>query len=155
MSLRKTLLCATVCVSAALLAAATAVQAKEHDHDNHPGKTGSTAPADIAWTHDAADRLPTATPIKHIIIIYDENVSFDHYFATYPQAANPSGEPKFTAQPHTPQANTLVSANLLTNNPNYTNTANGAGCRQPLPPGSHPGRHGRPEPRLHRRAGSL
>ena len=33
----------------------------------------------------------TATPIKHLVVIYQENVSFDHYFATYPQAANPAG----------------------------------------------------------------
>ncbi len=35
------------------------------------------------------DKLPTATPIKHLVIIYDENVSFDHYFATYPHADQP------------------------------------------------------------------
>ena len=37
----------------------------------------------------------TATPIKHLIVIYQENVSFDHYFATYPNASNSieSGEP--------------------------------------------------------------
>jgi phospholipase C len=26
----------------------------------------------------------TATPIKHLVIIFQENISFDHYFATYP-----------------------------------------------------------------------
>ncbi|NDU85720.1 MAG: alkaline phosphatase family protein, partial [Ferrovum sp.] len=31
-------------------------------------------------------------------IIYDENVSFDHYFGTYPQALNPPGSPRFTAR---------------------------------------------------------
>ena len=41
----------------------------------------------------------TATPIKHLVILYSENVSFDHYFATYPQAANPPDEPVFTALP--------------------------------------------------------
>ena len=25
------------------------------------------------------------TPIKHVVVIFQENVSFDHYFATYPQ----------------------------------------------------------------------
>ncbi|MGV7241362.1 alkaline phosphatase family protein, partial [Caballeronia sp. M23-90] len=43
------------------------------------------------------NRLATATPIKHVVVIYNENVSFDHYFATYPNAANPAGEPVFTA----------------------------------------------------------
>lgn len=130
MSLRKSLLCASVCVSAALLAATTCVQAKDRDHLSN--KSGSLAPAEIAQTHDAADRLPTATPIKHVIVIYDENVSFDHYFATYPQATNPDGEPKFTALAHTPQVNNLVSANLLANNPNATNSANGADAANPF-----------------------
>jgi phospholipase C len=31
----------------------------------------------------AIDRIPTATPIKHVIIIVGENRSFDHIFATY------------------------------------------------------------------------
>ena len=34
----------------------------------------------------------TATPIKHIVVIFQENVSFDHYFGTYPNAANTSGQ---------------------------------------------------------------
>src|SRR5713226_2441975 len=41
----------------------------------------------------------TATPIQHDVVIFQENVSFDHYFATYPVAANPSGEPAFFAGP--------------------------------------------------------
>ncbi|HKK14433.1 MAG TPA: alkaline phosphatase family protein, partial [Gammaproteobacteria bacterium] len=40
-----------------------------------------------------ADAHATATPIKHVVVIFQENVSFDHYFATYPHAANPAGEP--------------------------------------------------------------
>lgn len=39
----------------------------------------------------------TATPIKHIVIIYGENISFDHYFGTYPKAANLPGERPFRA----------------------------------------------------------
>ncbi|HTR23572.1 MAG TPA: alkaline phosphatase family protein [Terriglobales bacterium] len=31
----------------------------------------------------------TATPIQHLVVILQENVSFDHYFATYPNATNP------------------------------------------------------------------
>src|SRR5262245_23507493 len=30
----------------------------------------------------------TKTPIKHLVVIFQENVSFDHYFGTYPTAAN-------------------------------------------------------------------
>src|SRR5215472_15620512 len=32
----------------------------------------------------------TTTPIKHLVVIFDENISFDHYFGTYPFAANPA-----------------------------------------------------------------
>jgi phospholipase C len=38
----------------------------------------------------------TSTPIKHLVVIFQENVSFDHYFGTYPNATNPAGEPSFT-----------------------------------------------------------
>ncbi len=37
-------------------------------------------------------RRGTTTPIKHLVVIFQENVSFDHYFATYPVAANVAGE---------------------------------------------------------------
>lgn len=59
----------------------------------------------------------TATPIKHLVVIFDENVSFDHYFATYPKAANTDGT-KFVAQAKTPTVNNLVSAHLLKKNSN-------------------------------------
>lgn len=57
----------------------------------------------------------TTTPIKHIVVIFDENISFDHYFATYPNAVNPPGEPAFTALPNTPGVNGLTTP-LLTHN---------------------------------------
>ena len=38
------------------------------------------------------------TPIKHLVVIFQENHSFDGYFATYPVAANPPD------QPHVPRA---------------------------------------------------
>src|SRR5580692_11476658 len=44
----------------------------------------------------AQDNLATATPIKHLVVIYGENRSFDNYFGTYPNATNPTGEPVFT-----------------------------------------------------------
>ena len=34
----------------------------------------------------------TASPIEHLVVIFQENVSFDHYFGTYPNAANLPGE---------------------------------------------------------------
>jgi len=69
----------------------------------------------------------TATPIEHVVVIFQENVSFDHYFATYPNATNPSGEPAFFAQPGTPTVNGLnngLTGALLTNNPNKNNPKN-------------------------------
>jgi phospholipase C len=79
----------------------------------------------------ADDRAPTATPIKHVVVIFQENVSFDHYFGTYPNAENKSGEIPFTAKPRTPRVNGLATpldvnhdfkplagVDLLHNNPN-------------------------------------
>jgi phospholipase C len=75
----------------------------------------------------------TATPIKHVVVIYQENVSFDHYFGTYPHATNPIGEAPFHAGKNTPtDINTVENAGLLTNNPNDTNVANGAGAANPF-----------------------
>jgi len=63
----------------------------------------------------------TTTPIKHVVVIFQENVSFDHYFATYPNAMNPSGEPQFHPRAGflfpTPSVNGL-SDELRNNNPN-------------------------------------
>lgn len=62
----------------------------------------------------------TATPIKHVVVIFQENVSFDHYFGTYPVAKNSPGDPRFVARRGTPTVNGL-SGSLLTNNPNVVN----------------------------------
>jgi phospholipase C len=70
----------------------------------------------------------TATPIKHLVVIFDENVSFDHYFGTYPYATNTDGNP-FHAKPGTPTVNGLYTkitpsgpvGPLLTDNPNSYN----------------------------------
>ena len=71
---------------------------------------------------------PTGTPIKHLVVIFDENVSFDHYFGTYPFAANTDGS-VFHAKPGTPTVNGLYAkitpsgpvGPLLTHNPNLHN----------------------------------
>ena len=60
---------------------------------------------------DAAE-LTTTTPIKHLVVIYQENTSFDHYFGTYPVAANPPGDPTFVARPDTPAVNNLLPSPL-------------------------------------------
>ena len=36
----------------------------------------------------AVDMIPTASPIKHVIIIVGENRSFDHIFVTYVPKSN-------------------------------------------------------------------
>ena len=70
------------------------------------------------------------TPIHHIVIIFDENISFDHYFGTYPHAKNPSNVPLFYPRPDTPTVNGLSPA-LLQRNPNL-NPANGTGAANPF-----------------------
>ena len=75
----------------------------------------------------------TTTPIQHVIVLFQENVSFDHYFGTYPNAANNAGEtsftgvsaPAFTAKSNTPTVNGLP-ANLLSENPNFDTAGNRA-----------------------------
>jgi phospholipase C len=71
-----------------------------------------------------------ATPIQHLVVIFQENVSFDHYFGTYPHATNPPGEPKFKAASNTPAINGFTNA-LLNFNPNL-NPANGSGASNPF-----------------------
>jgi phospholipase C len=71
------------------------------------------------WAHrNDSDDIKTATPIKHVVVIFQENVSFDHYFGTYPFATNPGGETPFHAKDDTPRVNNLNTAGLLTSNPN-------------------------------------
>jgi phospholipase C len=75
----------------------------------------------------------TATPIKHLVVIFQENVSFDHYFGTYPHAANIDGQP-FTPRAGTPTVNGLSPALLLANpngvNPQRLGPANALTCDQ-------------------------
>lgn len=72
----------------------------------------------------------TATPIKHLVVIFQENVSFDHYFGSYPNAMNLPGEPKFVAKADTPTVNGYTPA-LLFHNGNL-NPANGTGATNPF-----------------------
>jgi phospholipase C len=83
----------------------------------------------------------TATPIKHLVVIFQENVSFDHYFGTYPKAQNLAGETPFLASRRTPKSvNNLVTPldvnnnfvplaglDLLNSNPNNNPAAPGNG----------------------------
>jgi len=98
---------------------------RDNDRDDHHGRT--------------------ATPIKHLVVIFQENVSYDHYFGTYPNAMNLLGETPFRAKRSTPKNNNLVTpldvnnhfgpltgVDLLNNNPNKNNAANGAGAVNPF-----------------------
>lgn len=81
---------------------------------------------------DGPNGVRTATPIKHVVVIFQENISFDHYFGTYPVAKNLAGETPFKASPFTPKSiNTLLtpldpnnhfsplkSVDLINKNPN-------------------------------------
>ncbi len=78
---------------------------------------GCPAPADAASLFLAPSTL---TPIKYLVVIDDENVSFDHYFATYPVATNPIGEPRFKALPNTPSVNNIHGV-IATQNLNVAN----------------------------------
>jgi phospholipase C len=94
---------------------------------------------------DAAQKFATATKIKHLVVIFGENVSYDHYFATYPSAQNNPGETPFAPAPGTPASNSLAApldpthafaplagVNLLTSNPNAANAGNGTGAANPF-----------------------
>ena len=123
------------------------------------GTSSVTAP-----TTTGGGSVTSAQVIKHVVVIFDENESFDHYFGTYPNAANPVGETvpfaasstapevTFTAAAGTPIPNNYISnPTLLTANPNcYTGgavvsggcnntnatTGNGTGATNPfrMPP---------------------
>jgi phospholipase C len=122
---RKLLLANTV---AALAIAAAVPSVRTVAAPPPAGAVAPSAPAGALRPNAA----PAATPIKHLVVLFNENVSFDHYFATYPNATNPPGEPAFTAAPRTPPVNNLANAHLLTNNPNATNTANGSDAAEPF-----------------------
>jgi phospholipase C len=104
---------------------------------------------------DDQNNVYTGTPIKHLVIIFQENVSFDHYFGTYPFAQNNPGETPFKASPNTPKSinnlltpldvnngfKPLVGVDLIHNNPNSNPNApvapnnskqNGAGASNPF-----------------------
>jgi phospholipase C len=91
-------------------------------------------------TPPPAPPTPTtaSAAIKHVVVIFGENISFDHYFGTYPNAANLPGETPFapataatvaaataagtTSLPATPtnMVNYISTPTLLTANPNLT-----------------------------------
>jgi phospholipase C len=112
------------------------------------GACGPTASSTIQVTCDGhvdqAQGLATATKVKHLVVIFGENISFDHYFGTYPNAQNNPGDTTFAATAGTPVPNGLIAPldpthgfaplsgpSLLTMNPNNS-SANGAGATNPF-----------------------
>jgi phospholipase C len=104
-----------------------------------------------AFTMSTVAVSAQSTPIKHLVVIFQENISYDHYFGTYPVAANLPGETPFVALPNTPRNNNLVTPlnpahrflpivgiDLLHNNPNSNPIApgngrtNGVGASNPI-----------------------
>ena len=89
-----------------------------------------TTSAATAGTTDRGNDRAT-TPIRHLVVIFGENVSFDHYFGTYPYALDPADEPSFQAAADTPSVNGLANGMgpsgptgpLLTANGNLSNPA--------------------------------
>jgi phospholipase C len=69
--------------------------------------------------------------VKHVVVIFQENESFDHYFATYPNALNLPGETPFSALASTPAVDGLTSS-LMSQNPNALNAKNGHGATNPF-----------------------
>jgi phospholipase C len=79
------------CLTAAFAVVTAAAYAQDRDDQDHRNNI-------------------TATPIKHLVVIFQENVSFDHYFGTYPKAQNNPGETQFDGSSRTPKSiNTLLT----------------------------------------------
>jgi phospholipase C len=126
-SLRKRLRLTIAVTASFALAAAVAIGATAASASSTPKFAGYHTPAPVSASY-YRDTSSTATPIKHLVVIFDENESFDHYFGTYPYAANTDGT-SFHAKPGTPTVNGLYSkitkngpvGPLLTSNPNEYN----------------------------------
>ena len=113
---------AVLCAGAAIGANAASASAS-----GSPTFSGYQAPSTVSSVLYGGTNN-TSTPIKHLVVIFDENESFDHYFGTYPYAANTDGT-TFKAKPGTPTVTGLYSkitkngpvGPLLTSNPNEYN----------------------------------
>ncbi|SDH01638.1 alkaline phosphatase family protein [Dyella sp. 333MFSha] len=125
--MRKLMAAGIACVLT--LSAASIVVAQQTD----PAEaTSATEALGFGFGHGGHGNDPrAATPIRHVVVIFQENVSFDHYFGTYPFAANAKGEPAFYARPFTPPVNGLTHR-LLTDNPNASNTGNADAAINPF-----------------------
>jgi phospholipase C len=85
----------------------------------------------LTLAHGSSPAVDSTTPIKHVVVIFDENESFDHSFGTYPNATNPAGEPAFTAAPGTPAVDGLPGGhNPNSQQPARLDRANALTCDQ-------------------------
>jgi phospholipase C len=94
------------------------------------GCTGYTPTAATVVPPAVLTPVTSSQVIKHVVVIFGENVSFDHYFGTYPNAANlPTDTSKFTAATGTPTNidNYVTNPGLLTANPNLNIANNNPG----------------------------
>jgi phospholipase C len=83
-------------------------------------RASSTAPAAAAApqaSHVVVTKKKGKSPIKHVVVIFDENISYDHYFGTYPKATNKGGT-RFRAKKDTPKNDNLITSKNLKKNPN-------------------------------------
>ena len=129
-----------------LLSAAAAAMALAMAGCSSSSNAVNPAPPTSPTTPTAAPGTPV-TPIQHVVVIFGENISYDHYFATYPKiayaAANPANsaeidQTNFSATATAPANNNLVaplntltwaplaSPTLLTANPNSAAGSGGA-----------------------------
>ena len=77
--------------AATVLGAGVAVGTTVGGANAAPNTTGSVAVPKTSPASTWTITPQAATPIKHLVVLFDENVSFDHYFGTYPFAANTDG----------------------------------------------------------------
>jgi len=62
----------------------------------------------------------SASRIQHLVVIFQENVSFDHYFATYPGREKPAGRAGIScSQRHTHGQRTFRRAADVESQPEY------------------------------------
>jgi phospholipase C len=126
-SKRKRLYAVIAAAAAVALGGGVAIGTTAAGASNAPQFAGYHTPALVPASY-YRDTNSTATPIKHLVVLFDENISFDHYFGTYPYAANTDGT-KFVPKPGTPTVNGLYTkitktgpvGPLLTDNPNEYN----------------------------------
>src|SRR3954451_5755290 len=106
-----------MCASAgALTALVVGVGSAGSDAAPRPSSFLPVAAAAPPASHVAVTKKGKS-PIKHVVVIFDENISYDHYFGTYPKATNKGGT-RFRAKKDTPKNDNLVTSKKLKKTPN-------------------------------------